>query len=99
MDNQKLLSDLSRIARVAVPETEKQNLANKISNIIEWSSHIMKIDTGDTEPLFSVTELLATCSPQLRADEVSTPDNSEQLIELAPCSEGTFIAMPKVIEA
>ena len=88
------VNKIARLARLEIPEKNKQNLTNDLNNILEFVAQLNEVDTSSVEPLASVTGHKLP----LRNDEV-TDGNIEQLVlKNAPESSSGFFVVPKVIE-
>jgi aspartyl-tRNA(Asn)/glutamyl-tRNA(Gln) amidotransferase subunit C len=80
---------VSRLARLALTEEEKQRFAKQLGDIIDHFNELENIDTANVEPLAH-----ACLSP----DQVRTPPCSAILLQNAPASENGFFRVPKIGE-
>jgi len=81
------VEELAELAHLELSESEKEQFAEELNDVVEYVNRILEIDTGDVEP---------TYYPQprenvLREDEVTNEDRREELMNEAPDSaEGQY---------
>ena len=57
MSNKKSIVDIptvnkiARLARLEIPEKNKQNLTNDLNNILEFVAQLNEVDTSNVDPL------------------------------------------------
>ena len=85
---------IARLARIDVPEAERERLAGELSNILGWVEQLAEVDTTGVAPMTSVVEMAL---PR-RADVVTEGGDAEDILANAPRSDGGFFVVPKVIE-
>lgn len=91
MIDKETLNHLAHLARLTVPEEEKEQLAHDISNIVGFIDTIQKVDlTGDTEKTFIQKNVT-------REDIVAPLESAYDLVEAAPLHKDGFVQVPKVI--
>ncbi len=85
---------IARLARIHVPEENREALAGELSNILGWVEQLAEVDTDDVAPMTSVVEVTL---PR-RDDEVTDGDCQDKIIANAPSRDDGFFVVPKVIE-
>ncbi|WIM14150.1 Asp-tRNA(Asn)/Glu-tRNA(Gln) amidotransferase subunit GatC [Enhydrobacter sp.] len=95
---------IARLARLKVPEEELVPLAGELSRILAWIEQLNEVDTGNVEPLASVSDVTLP----MRADEVTDGGIAEKVLANAPGgavyvdptdkNAGGFFTVPKVVE-
>ena len=93
-DTAAIVNKIARLARLEIPEKNKQNLTNDLNNILEFVAQLNEVDTSNVEPLASVTGHKLP----LRSDEVTDGNIEELVLKNAPESSSGFFVVPKVIE-
>lgn len=91
MIESKTLDHLAHLARLTVPEEEKEQLAKDISNIVGFIDIVQKVDLGD------VGEKTFTQKNVVREDIVAPIDSAYDLVQAAPLHKDGFVQVPKVI--
>lgn len=86
--------NIAFLARIKVPDSELQHLADELSNIIGWVEQLNEVNTDGVEPIASVAEM----SLFRRPDEVTAGNERERVLANAPEPENGFFAVPKVVE-
>lgn len=91
MIDQKTLNHLATLARLTVPEEEKEQLAKDISNIVGFIDTIQKVDlSGDEAKIFIQKNVV-------REDVAAPLESVYDLVEAAPLHKDGFVQVPKVI--
>jgi aspartyl-tRNA(Asn)/glutamyl-tRNA(Gln) amidotransferase subunit C len=95
---------IARLARLKVPEEELVPLAGELSRILAWIEQLNEVDTGNVEPLASVSDVTLP----MRADKVTDGGIAEKVLANAPGgavyvdptdkNAGGFFTVPKVVE-
>lgn len=85
------LNHLAHLARLTVPEEEKEQLAKDITNIVGFLDTIQKVSIGD------VGEKVFTQKNITREDIVAPIESVYDLVEAAPLHKDGFVQVPKVI--
>lgn len=85
---------IAKLARLRVPEDEKEPLARELQSILSWIEQLSEVDTRDVPPLTSVVK---TQLPQ-RADQVNDGGYLAEILANAPKQAAGFYVVPKVIE-
>src|SRR5687767_8777734 len=73
------LDHVATLARLAVPEEAADALANDLDRMVRLMDELAAIDVDGVEPLAHPLDLVLT----LRADAVTEPDRSDDLLALA----------------
>ena len=88
------VAKIARLARIRVPEADREALAGELSNILGWVEQLAEVDTDNVAPMTSVVE---TVMPK-RSDEVTDGDRADEVTANAPAKEQHFFVVPKVVE-
>ena len=92
MIDSKTLDHLAVLARLTVPEEEKEQLAKDISNIVGFIDVIQKVAISPEEQRVFTQKNVA------REDVVAPLESVYDLVEAAPLHKDGFVQVPKVIE-
>ncbi|WP_178861314.1 Asp-tRNA(Asn)/Glu-tRNA(Gln) amidotransferase subunit GatC [Thiomicrorhabdus cannonii] len=85
---------ISRLAAIAVQDGEVDEVAAKLSNILDLFAQMEAADTQGVEPMAHPLDQVQ----RLRRDVISETDQHEKLQSVAPAtSEGLYL-VPQVIE-
>ncbi len=88
------LEHLETLARLKVPEAEREKMRHDIGAILSYVSLLQKIDTEGVDPTFRGGASL----PTLRADRVvEDADQSTRLADAAPDSSHGHIRVPAAL--
>lgn len=87
------VTKIARLAHIEVTETEKEQLAAKLSGIMTWIDLLNEVDTENVPPLSSVSE----STLPWRKDEITDGHRRDEIIANAPASEYGCFVVPKVI--
>lgn len=88
------VSHVARLARLAMPEAEKNLLAPQLSEILEYAETLQQVDLTGVEPTshpFHQTNVL-------REDAVRESLSREAALQNAPDSEAGQVRVPAVLE-
>ena len=85
---------IARLARVLVPDAEREPLSRELSKILLWIEQLDEIDTDDAAAISSVADMPL----RRRADEVTDRDCRDDLLGCAPETQSGFFTVPKVVE-
>lgn len=86
------LNHLAHLARITVADSEKEQLARDITNIIGFIDTIQKVE------LLEKTDAILNQKNVARADVVAPISSNYNLVEAAPLHKDGFVQVPKVIE-
>lgn len=88
------VAKIARLARIHVPDENREALAGELSNILGWVEQLAEVNTDDVAPMTSVVEV----SLPRREDTVTDGDCQDKVLANAPRRDGGFFVVPKVIE-
>ena len=88
------VAKIARLARIHLPEENREPVAGELSNIIGWVEQLAEVDTDHVAPMTSVVEVAL---PR-RADVVTDGDCRDKVLANAPRRDSGFFVVPKVIE-
>lgn len=85
---------IAYLARLKISDTEAEEVAGRITDILALIDQMQSVNTDDVEPLAHPVDAVQ----RLRADEVTESDRRDELQTLAPAAENGLYLVPKVIE-
>ena len=85
---------IAQLARLDVPEEDLDRLAGELNNILDWIEQLNEVDTDDVAPVASVADQKL----RWRADVVTDGGIADDVVSNALDGNGTFFAVPKVVE-
>ena len=85
---------IAQLARLHVNDSEAEEVANRISDILALIDKMQAVDTENVEPLSHPLDVVQ----RLRPDKVTETDRRDELQAIAPSSESGLYLVPKVIE-
>ena len=85
---------IARLARLEVPEGERDHLVGELNGILAWIEQLQAVDTDGVEPMTSV---VAAHLPR-RVDAVTDGGIRDGLLLNAPDPHDGFFTVPKVVE-
>ena len=85
---------ISRLAAIAVDEQQVDEVAGKLSNILDLFSQMEAADTEGVEPMAHPLDQVQ----RLRPDVVTATNQREKLQTVAPAVDGGLYLVPQVIE-
>lgn len=88
------VAKIAHLARLHISESEADEVANRITDILALIDQMQSVDTDSVEPLAHPLDVVQ----RLRADEVTETDQRDQLQTLAPEAQDGLYLVPKVIE-
>jgi aspartyl-tRNA(Asn)/glutamyl-tRNA(Gln) amidotransferase subunit C len=88
------VAHIATLARIKLPESEQDKIADELSQILGWIEQLAEIDTSGVEPMTSV----AAMSLPMREDVVSDGDRRDEILANAPDAAHGFFVVPKVVE-
>lgn len=91
MIDSKTLDHLAHLARLTVPEEEKEQLAKDINNIVGFIDVVQKVELTSGEGKVFTQKNVA------REDVVNPVQSVYNLVEAAPLHKDGFVQVPKVI--
>jgi aspartyl-tRNA(Asn)/glutamyl-tRNA(Gln) amidotransferase subunit C len=88
------VAHIATLARIKLPESEQDKIADELSHILGWIEQLAEIDTSGVEPMTSV----AAMSLPMREDVVSDGNRRDEILANAPDAAHGFFVVPKVVE-
>lgn len=85
---------ISELARIEVPDSDLEPLAQELSAIIGWIEQLAEVDTDNVAPMRSVMPI----THAWRADEVTDGGMQEAITRNAPSAHDGYFVVPKVVE-
>jgi len=85
---------VARLARIAVNDDEAESLRGELNTILGFVEQLNEVDVSGVEPMTAVVHM----PMKKRADVVTEGDQVERILANAPAREGSFFAVPKVVE-
>lgn len=85
---------ISRLAAIAVEEQEVDEVAGKLSNILDLFSQMEAADTDGVKPMAHPLDQVQ----RLRPDVVTETNQREKLQTVAPATDQGLYLVPQVIE-
>jgi len=85
---------IAQLARLHVNDSESEEVANRISEILALIDKMQAVDTENIEPLSHPLDGVQ----RLRPDAVTEIDRRDELQKISPNSEAGLYLVPKVIE-
>lgn len=95
MLDEKELSKLTRLCRIACTEKEKKKFLDGLSRVINYCEQLQKIPTDDVPPCNHVLESIHNV---MREDSVGETLPRETFLANAPAHIGGMIRVPPVIK-
>jgi aspartyl-tRNA(Asn)/glutamyl-tRNA(Gln) amidotransferase subunit C len=92
--SEKDFKKISRLARIEIPEQNRDTLAKEVSSIIAWVEKLNEVNVTNVEPLTNVHEM----SLRLNRDEISDGNLAEDVLKNAKNAKYGYYAVPKVID-
>ena len=88
------VAHIATLARIKLPESEQQKIAEELSHILGWIEQLGEVDTSGVAPMTSV----AAMDLPMRDDVVNDGDRRDEVLANAPAASRGFFAVPKVVE-
>jgi len=89
------IKKISRLARIEVPEENREKLANQVNSIIGWVEKLSEVNTDNVEPLTNVHDMPLP----LQKDEITDGNIAADVLKNAKeNAKYEYFAVPKVIE-
>lgn len=85
---------VAHLARIKVDESDLDELAGKLSDIVGFMEQLNEVDVEGVEPMTSVTPMRL----KRRDDVVTDGGYPEKILKNAPDAREGFFAVPKVVE-
>jgi len=88
------IAKLAHLARIAVPESEVEQVTGRISDVLDLVDQLQAADTDGVQPMAHPLDAVQ----RLRADQVTEPDQRNAFQAIAPATEDGLYLVPRVIE-
>jgi aspartyl-tRNA(Asn)/glutamyl-tRNA(Gln) amidotransferase subunit C len=85
---------IATLARLKVADAEFDDVVEKLSSIVDFVDQLQAAATDDVLPMAHPLNM----SQRLRADEVTEPNERDELQKNAPSVENGYYLVPKVLE-
>tara|TARA_B100001996_G_C18438276_1_gene507341 strand:- start:107 stop:403 length:297 start_codon:yes stop_codon:yes gene_type:complete len=89
------IKKIASLAKIDISNDELDNYSNQISKILEYMSVLEEVDTSKVD---DSSNSIFEKNQFLREDKVEKSLNREEVMKLAPESDGVYFRVPKVIE-
>ena len=89
------IKKIASLAKIDISNDELDNYSNQISKILEYMSVLEEVDTSKVDD--SSTSILEN-NQFLREDKIEESLSRDEVMKLAPESDGIYFKVPKVIE-
>ncbi|MCX8164472.1 MAG: Asp-tRNA(Asn)/Glu-tRNA(Gln) amidotransferase subunit GatC [Aquificaceae bacterium] len=84
---------IAYLARLNLTEEEKDSLGGQLENILKFVQQLQEVDTTHVEPFVPYFE-----ETPMREDEPLKGFDPSLVLRRAPGAEGSFFAVPRVVE-
>ncbi len=88
------VENISRLVAISVEGAEVDQMADKLSNILDLFAQMQAVDTDHIEPMAHPLDQVQ----RLREDVVTEVDQHNKYQKIAPSAEGGMYLVPQVIE-
>ncbi len=85
---------ISRLAAISVAESEVEQVAEKLTSILDLFAQMEKVNTDGVAPMSHPLDQVQ----RLRPDVVTETSIREKVLKLAPSSEDNLFLVPQVID-
>ena len=89
------IKKIASLAKIDISNDELDNYSNQISKILEYMSILEEVDISTLD---DSSNLAFNKSQFLRDDKVEKSLDREEVMKLAPKSDGVYFKVPKVID-
>jgi aspartyl-tRNA(Asn)/glutamyl-tRNA(Gln) amidotransferase subunit C len=90
----KLISELARLAKLNFDEESSKNMQKDLNKIIGFVDKLSEIDTENVEPLIYMSDEVNV----LRKDDTIKNISQEEALKNAPKKDSDYILVPKIID-
>ncbi len=88
------IKKIAHLARLQISQNELIDYVNSLGSILALVDHMQQVNTDDVEPLANPLDQ----HQRLRVDQVTTVNQHDEFMALAPVSDAGLYLVPKVIE-
>ena len=92
--NNKLIQDLSRLAKLKFDKTSTEKMKRDLEKMIGFVDKLSEIDTKGVEPLIYLSDAVSA----LRKDEISHEVSQEDALKNAPQKDSDYFKAPTVLK-
>ena len=92
--NNKLIEDLSRLAKLEFDEKSAEKMKADLKKIISFVDKLSEIDTEGVEPLIYLSEEVNV----LRTDEIASEVSQADALKNAPQKDSDYFKVPTVLK-
>ena len=92
--NNKLIQDLSRLAKLKFDEKSAKKMKRDLNKIIGFVDKLSEINTEGVEPLIYLSDEVNV----LRADEIAHEVSQENALKNAPQKDSDYFKVPTVLK-
>jgi aspartyl-tRNA(Asn)/glutamyl-tRNA(Gln) amidotransferase subunit C len=85
---------IARLARIHVDDDQVGQIQGELNGILGWIDQLNEVDVTGVEPLTGGAAMVM----RMRADIVTDGGQAEAVLANAPDRDGSFYAVPKVVE-
>ena len=89
------IKKIASLAKIDISNDELDNYSNQISKILEYMSVLEEVDTSKVD---DSSNSIIENNQFLREDKVEESLSRDEVMKLAPESDGVYFKVPKVIE-
>ncbi len=94
MITREVVDHVTRLARLELPEAEKERMRVELDRIIAYIDKLRALDTEGVEPTSHAVPLVNV----MREDEVEPCPGQEAMLRNAPEREDAYVRVPRIIE-
>lgn len=84
---------VAKLARLGLSEEQVELYREQLGAVLAYMERLRELDLADVEPLANPVE---ECN-RLRPDEPSQALSQHALVEMAPATAGSFVAVPRIL--
>ncbi len=88
------IKKISRLSRIAVEESQIDELTGKLTGIIDWVEKLDDVDVEGVEPMINVND----SKLRMATDEVSDGGIADSVLKNSKHHKYNYFSVPKVIE-
>ena len=89
------IKKIASLAKINISDDELDNYSDQISKILEYMSTLNNVDTSKVDEF---SNQLFNRDQSLREDEIEKSLDRDEVLKLAPNSDGVYFKVPRVIE-
>ena len=89
------IKKIASLAKINISDDELDNYSGQISKILEYMSTLNNVDTSKVDEF---SNQLLDNKQSLREDDIEQSLDRDEILKLAPDSDGVYFKVPKVID-